>query len=189
MFKAIANVSTGLDKTNLVKKLLDDLANKQVYVGIPEGSDERGGINNAQLLYAQSHGIRKKEMRDEMNPSVHSGEIPYSKAYSLYVHTHGSPLWQAPPRPVLEPAIEHSKDVIAKQLRKVLDAAMSGKDPNDELHKAGQLGQNIAMDWFTNPANNWPANALSTIEAKGSDRPLIDTGELRKSITYVIRED
>ncbi len=31
-----------------------------------------------------------------------------------------------------------------------------------------------------------PPNADSTIKAKGSDKPLIDTGQLRSSITYVV---
>ena len=49
-------------------------------------------------------------------------------------------------------------------------------------------GQNIARDWFTNPANNWAANSEDTVKKKGSDRPLIDTSELRKSITYVVKD-
>ncbi|CAI3202747.1 hypothetical protein CNEO2_3080002 [Clostridium neonatale] len=50
-------------------------------------------------------------------------------------------------------------------------------------------GQNIARDWFTNPSNNWAPNAKSTIDKKGSDRPLIgETGHLRGSITYVVKD-
>ncbi|MBY6921870.1 hypothetical protein HYH30_19035, partial [Clostridium botulinum] len=41
--------------------------------------------------------------------------------------------------------------------------------------------------WFTNPSNNWAENSAETIKRKDSDKPLIDTGELRKSITYVIK--
>lgn len=33
-----------------------------------------------------------------------------------------------------------------------------------------------------------PANAQSTIERKGSDKPLIDTGQLRSSITYRLKK-
>jgi hypothetical protein len=199
MFNAFAKVTQGIDRTAEIKKLLDGLAKQQVYVGVPEGSDNdrsaaagnvenSSGITNAQLLYIQTHGVREKEMRDEMNPKVESGEMPYSKAFNMYIHTHGSPLWQIPPRPVIEPAIEKNKDVIAKQLRKVADAALDGQDPTPELQKAGMLGQNIAREWFTNPDNGWPANAESTVDAKGSDRPLIDTGELRRAIVYVVKD-
>lgn len=196
MFQAFAKV-TSVDKTGDLKKILDELAKKQVYVGIPEGSDNdrtagntesASDISNAELLYIHTHGIRKKEMRDEMNPKVESGEMPYSKAYEMYIHSHGSPLWQSPPRPVIEPAIEHSKDAIAKQLQKVATTALDGQNPDAELQKAGMLGQNIARDWFTNSANNWAPNSPITIKRKGSDKPLINTGELRKSITYVVTD-
>jgi hypothetical protein len=209
MFNAFAKVTTGVDKTNDFKKLIDELAKKQVYVGVPEGGNDRpadsgneeADITNAELLYVHTHGIRKKKMRDEMNPKVESGEMTYSAAYELYIQSHGSPLWQAPPRPVIEPAIEHNKEAIAKQLQKVATTALDGQDPTDELEKAGMLGQNIARDWFTNPENNWAPNSPITIngskpdkngnqfiKGKGSEQPLINTGELRKSITYVISD-
>jgi len=192
MFSALSNVTTGIDKTNEIKKLLDGLARKQVYVGIPEGGErvEEPGqaITNAQLLYVHTHGVRQKAMRDEMNPKVESGEMTYSKAYELWLQTHGSPLWHSPPRPVLEPAIEYNKEAIAKQLRRVSEVALDGGDPTPELHKAGMMGQNFARDWFTNPANGWPPNAPTTVKRKGSDKPLIDTGELRKAITYVVKD-
>lgn len=190
MFNAFSQVTTGLDKTNEIKKSLDALSKKQVLIGIPEGSerpeDKGQPITNAQLLYVHTHGVRKKSMREEMNPRVESGEMPYSKAYELFLQSHGSPLWQSPPRPVLEPAIEYHQDEVAAQLRRVLDAVLDGQDPEPELHKAGMMGQNFARDWFTNPANGWAPNSPRTIEKKGSDKPLINTGELRKEITYVI---
>lgn len=204
MFSAIAKVSTGIDKTNEIKKILNKLARTQVYVGIPEGGErpeEQGEpITNAQLLYIHTHGIRKKKMRDEMNPKVESGEMTYSAAYQMWIQAHGSPLWHAPPRPVIEPAIEHNKEAIAKQLQKATEAALNGEDPTPELHKAGLMGQNFARGWFTNPENGWPPNSPITIngsepdedgnkfiKGKGSNKPLIDTGELRKSITYVVK--
>ncbi|MGG3012293.1 hypothetical protein ABEO98_22765 [Brevibacillus parabrevis] len=193
MFSAISQVTTGVDKTGDLKKTLESLARKQVYVGIPEGSErpeEQGQpIDNAQLLYIHTHGVRQKVMREEMNPKVESGEMPYSKAYQMFIQSFGSPLWQSPPRPVIEPAIEHNKDVIATQLRNVMQTALDGQNLEPELHKAGLMGQNFARGWFTNPANNWPPNSPSTVKKKGSNQPLINTGELRKSITYVIREE
>lgn len=212
MFKVTSKVTTGLDKTNLVKKMIDDLAKQHVYVGIPEESNNlNGDIKNAELLYIHSHGIRSKEMIEEMNVNMGigadgmpydteynkflnnmgSGGMSYSAAYQMYIQANGSPLWKSPPRPVIEPAIEYApnKTVIAKQLRVALDTALSGKDATPELHKAGMLGQQIVQDWFTNPNNLWPENAPSTVKMKGSDRPLIDTGELRRSITFVVRKE
>jgi len=75
------------------------------------------------------------------------------------------------------------------------------------LGRIGKAAQNMCRDWFTNPKNGWPPNQPATVKGKlrkmskskraaamavykqgGSiDSPLIDTGELRKSIIYVVK--
>lgn len=51
----------------------------------------------------------------------------------------------------------------------------------------GVIAQNIITDSFKNLGDgNWIPNAPATIKRKGSSQPLIDTGRLRKSITYEI---
>ncbi|GLG01828.1 hypothetical protein Alches_18690 [Alicyclobacillus hesperidum subsp. aegles] len=208
MIKAMAKVTVKKDLTAEIKKSLQALAHSDVYVGIPEGDiGDHPNITNAQLLYIQTHGVRTKEMREEMNDYMgitadgmpimrdfnrfldNLDSMPYSQAYDLFIHEHGSALWKIPPRPVLEPAIDHSKDVIADQLRQATLAALNGGDVQSQLRKAGEIGMQAARDWFVNPLNEWPANAPSTVKQKGSDRPLIDTGNLRQSITYVVVTD
>ena len=74
-------------------------------------------------------------------------------------------------------------------MKEVANDALDGKNISPGLEKVGMEGQNIARDWFTNPSNNWAPNAKSTIDKKGSDRPLIgETGHLRGSITYVVKD-
>lgn len=195
MFNAFAKVLVAKDLTEQIKQSLKELGNKQVYVGIPEKNSSReslkgdSSINNAELLYIQSHGIREREMINEMSKDMNKG-APYSKAYELYVHSQGSPLFQTPPRPVLEPAIENDKEEIASYLKKAAQYTLDGDTENakKELEAAGLEGQNAARDWFANPKNGWDPNSPSTIKRKGSDKPLIDTGEMRKAITYVVKE-
>lgn len=169
---------------------LRGLQKRQILVGIPaeKSSRPKEPINNAELLYIHTHGIRKKEMRDEMNPKIQAG-MRYSKAYELYIMEHGSPLWHAPPRPVLEPAIQYNKDKIMFQFKTVIRAASRGDIEAEEraIHRTGMQAQNACRKWFKNPANNWPPNSPLTIKLKKSDRPLVDTGTLRKSIIYVVR--
>lgn len=187
------NIQT-TDHFSSLQKMLKDLAKKDVMIGIPEEAASRQGsntddINNAELLYIHTHGVRKPQMRTEMQRSIDGG-MKYSAAHSLYVQEHGSPLIQVPPRPVLEPAIEDKKEIIARQLGKVSKAALD-KDTvllEAELNKAGMFGQSAAQGWFENPKNGWPENAENTKKAKGSNLPLIDTGEMRKAITYVVRD-
>lgn len=165
--------------------LLKKIAKKQVYVGIPEEKAPRkkGEISNAQLMY---------------------------------IHTHGSPLKNIPERPVIEPAIEArgNKEPIANELKEAARAVLNGKPQEAErrLKRAGMLGQNAARAWFTDPRNGWPPDSEATVKRKlklskqqygdlqeavnqglitASDltQPLIDTGQLRKSITYVVKEE
>lgn len=172
-------------------KSLDDLKAKEVLVGIPQEKSSRPdeGIGSAELLYIHTHGVRKHSMRNEMDKSMASG-MEYSQAYDLYIMEHGSPLWRSPPRPVLEPSIKANANEIAEQLAKATTAAIDGdlKAANEYLERAGMVAQNAARDWFTNSENGWPPNSPKTVNRKKSDNPLIDTGELRKAISYVIRE-
>lgn len=177
--------------TAMVSKV-QALTKKEVLVGIPQAEAQRPSgdmVNNAELLYLHTHGVRAPAMRAEMQPNIDAG-MKYSAAHSLYVQTHGSPAYAIAPRPVLEPAIRDSKEAIGKQIAGAYRAAMHGDMAGAErgLELAGMVAQNAARAWFENPKNQWPPNSARTIKAKGSDSPLIDTGEMRKSITYVIRD-
>lgn len=190
MFEVIASVVKQIDKFGDLKERLNELKSKDLLVGIPQEKASRPGdegVNNAELAYFHTHGVRNIDMRRAMQPELNAGTA-YSKAHQMYIEANGSPLWNSPPRPIIEPAIKHYQKEIAQLLKDVLERALEDRDFNYLLKKAGMAAQNYVRDWFTNPANGWAPNSPDTIEKKGSDRPLIDTGELRKSITYVIRE-
>lgn len=196
--------------------------NKQaLYVGVPAEKSTRKGegkINNAELLYIHTHGIRAAQMRKEMHywskdplaykkvierarkkgnwteldNSIYPGATgEYANLFRLYVLKHGSPLWHSPPRPVLLPALKAHQNEIAEEYKNVFKAALEGSDA--ALHRAivrtGLRAQNACRDWFLDPRNNWAPNAESTKRQKKSDRPLIDTGSLRTSIVYVVRDE
>lgn len=112
-----------------------------------------------------------------------------NNASLLFIHTNGSPVRGIPARPVIEPALRYHQEKITAQIQKMLLAAARNDERGVQLYakRVGMAGQNAVRDWFTNPANGWPPNSFTTIARKGSSRPLIDTGSLRKSIIYVIR--
>lgn len=172
-------------------KRLQGLQKKQIQVGIPQQTSSRKseGINNAELLYIHTHGIRRKAMREEMQEGMDRG-LKYSEAFSLYIQSHGSPLWHSPPRPVLEPAIKAKKEKIALQFSKIVKAAADGNADAMEqaITSTGMTAQNACRAWFKDPRNGWPRNDPKTVKLKGSDKPLVDSGELRDSIVYVVRE-
>ena len=171
---------------------LRGLQKRHIYVGIPQAANSRKGgeIGNADLLYIHTHGIRRRPMIEEMDQDMARG-LKYSAAFSLYIQSHGSPLWHSPPRPVIEPALAANKVRIAAEFKKIYQAtaAADGDGVERAITSTGLLAQNVCREWYEDPRNNWPANSPATIARKKSDKPLIDTGSLRKAITYVVRSD
>lgn len=76
------------------------------------------------------------------------------------------------------------KDVISKLADKVLTGSMTVPQA------LGLLGEKVTSDMKrTIEKGIDPPNAPSTIEAKGSDKPLIDTAQMKNSITYAVRKE
>lgn len=179
----------GKKNVKVLRAALKALQKKQMYVGIPTTTalDRQRQIQDIVLKAAN----RRKRTYAGVTPAQVHSDI--NNAELLYIHTHGSPRRHIPARPVLEAAISEpeNKKKIAEELSKVAQLALQGKpqEAAKQLDKAGQLGENVSRAWFTNPKNGWAPNAPSTIRRKGSSRPLIDTGAMRKAITHVASEE
>lgn len=154
-----ATVSSTDEMLKAVEEAIKELKSHDVLVGIPQEKASREG----------------------------GGKV--TNAELLFIHTNGSSVRGIPPRPVLQPAIENDKERVGEMLGKAIDAATSGKKEEivPALERAGQYGENICKAWFTNPSNGWEPNSEETINRKGSSKPLIDTGQMRKSITHVVK--
>lgn len=161
-----------------LKRELEHITNMDVLIGVSESSTSRqeDTMTNAQLMF---------------------------------IHTNGSPLHGIPARPIIEPAIQAdgNKEQITDQLGMAAQAVLQGNPSlaTRYLRLAGQAGENVSREWFTDSRNNWPPNKPETIKRKTRKmsskqfkeaaesgepltRPLIDTGQLRKSIIYILRE-
>lgn len=123
-----------------------------------------------------------------MQPEIDKG-TPYSVAFQMYEQSHGSMLYQIPPRPVIEPAIENSKFDLADLLAQSAQDAAEGNDTDQSLTAVGMQAVEEVQNWFDNPKNGWAPNSPVTVKAKGSSQPLVDTGALRQAITFGIRGD
>ena len=159
--KPTVNVSSPVDTAAKLRASLTALSKKQVLVGIPEDKANR------------------------MTPDV-------TNAGLLYIHTHGSPLQHIPARPVIEPALTapDNKALITGKLADAARAIMANKPDQARaaLLRAGMLGRNAAIRWFTDPRNGWAPNSPATVAEKGSARPLIDTAQMRRSISYLVED-
>lgn len=86
-----------------------------------------------------------------------------------------------PPRPFFRTAIK-------KNANKWLSFFHNRAKENDPLVVLGMLGEAIRGDIMQSiNQTNTPANAESTIRAKKSSKPLVDTGFMRASVDFRLR--
>lgn len=196
MIDGSVGVSSSGVGLNDILESLKLLSKIDVLVGIPEeessreeGSSREGGeISNAYLAFIQTEGspINKIPPRPFLKPAIDDSENQ-----------------------------EKIEVELRKAAKFALDGNVEAT--NSALNRAGMQGQNVVRDWFTNPKNGWPPNSPYTILEKlrkmnssiaraavrhvdeggslsdisgleGMTRPMIDTDQLRKAVSYVIRE-
>lgn len=155
------SVKVTKDGTKKLFQAVNALTKKAIYVGIAEGDNSRndGPIGNATIGY---------------------------------ISETGSPAQNIPARPWLTPGIEEGKDAIVKQLTRAAKLALDGKNFNQALHGAGLAGQSSAQNKITTgPFVPLSPKTISARKRRGRDgeKPLIDTGEFRRSVSYVIRDN
>ena len=127
-------------------------------------------------------GVPAGEARDD-GPS--NAEIGYQNEF-------GSPANNIPARPHLLPGVAAVQDKAAAKLTQAANAAASGRvsDAERHLHAAGLLAQNSVRRTLTTTAYR-PLSERTLAERRARGRtgtkPLIDTGQYRRSITYVVR--
>ena len=111
-----------------------------------------------------------------------------SNVQLMYIHTNGSPANRIPARPTIEPAIMENREVLQRLLKGSLAAAFSGNigGARSNKQRAGMMAVNFVKAKFGSAS--LAPNAPYTVMMKGSSAPLIDTGQLRNSITFVIRK-
>lgn len=181
---------TEVDKGDL-KKVIDallKLAEDELLVGVSADTAGNGrgeDINNAELAYIHTNGVRAAGMKAETDKAVEEG-TPYPLALQAYIREHGSPAYRVPPRPFLEPGIEKHLDLVESGMKAALQDVLDGGDGRAQRERLGATMAAKVQAYFQED-NGWPPNAPSTIKKKGSAQPLVDTGALRQSITYIIR--
>lgn len=150
------------DSAQSILDALKTLANKDVLVGIPESKDERddGDIGNAAIGY---------------------------------INENGSPAQNIPPRPHLKPGVRSVEQDYMPHLKSAARKALEGDAEGavKSLDRAGTVAANgvkryITITGFTPLADATIANRLR--RGRTGNKPLIDTGEYRRSITHVVRD-
>lgn len=181
------SVKVTIDRLASVVANIKAMGEKSVMVGIPEQKTER-------------------RPDDEENPKE-----PATNALLGYIHENGSPAQGIPARPFLIPGVQSAHKDVAKVLEGAAKQALNGDKRAVEkgLEKAGMVAQAAVREAITHGnfeplsdatlrarAKRGRKGAKAELEARregaepsnATAKPLIDTGQLRNSINYVVRK-
>lgn len=118
---------------------------------------------------------------------------PITNAALGYIHEMGAPAANIPARPWLVPGIKNAQDKISTRLGAAMRAALlqNAAERDRQLHAAGLIAASAAKAMIN--SNIAPALADATLAARRArgvtrENTLVDTGQLRNSVTYVVRE-
>jgi hypothetical protein len=154
-----------INKLPRLKVTFAKLASNEVLVGVPREdaarqSEETGPINNATLAY---------------------------------LHENGAPASNTPARPFMAPGIAAVKPRIIKEFEKAAKSAILADDSAIDrgLNRAGLIAQSSIRSVINSgPPPSLAEGTLAARRRRGrtGTTPLIDTGQLRNSINYVLRK-
>lgn len=139
------------------------------------------------------HGVkalqkRLRQMKKRVLVGVPAGKTEpdgTSTAKIAAIHEFGAPERNIPERSFLRSGIRENLPVLTELSKGLLPRVVEGV--MGEEHALGILGT-VAASKVQDKIVSGPftPNAPRTVARKGSDKPLIDTGSLRQSITYVV---
>ncbi len=115
-----------------------------------------------------------------------------SNALIGYVMEYGSPAQNIPARPFLHPGVADAREGIQLHMKKAGQLALRGKtdEIGQELEKVGLIAAASVQRKITDgPFEPLKPATLAARRRRGrtGDHPLIDTGQLRRAVTYVVR--
>ena len=132
-------------------------------------------------LHKKKSTSRKRKLSRTKTASLTTAEIGF-------VHEFGSTDGTIPERSFIRSSLtgKSRKELLAlskKLLKKIADGSMEQKQA---LGLLGAAGADIISQKIVTLRS--PANKAATIKAKGSSNPLVDTGQLKNSITWRLPE-
>lgn len=91
-----------------------------------------------------------------------------------------------PSRPFLRKSVDENEDKINEFIDHKASELMNGASAEQTLKDIGIFQKDLIQDKIEE--GDFTPNAESTIRKKGSSKPLIDTGRMRQSVNYWIRQ-
>ena len=115
---------------------------------------------------------------------VSAGVMDSKNATKAAINEYGTS--KIPQRPFMRTAVSRHGKSWGEKSAKSVQSVIKGMPISQVTELVGmQMKADISSTLTNGP---WTPNSVVTIAKKGSSRPLIDTGELRASITYKVKK-
>lgn len=166
MFEAKVETKFKKDINAEIKKNLQDLANKKVVCGFPKGK-----LNAPHYQFRHGRGLKE-------NPNPPSIiDVAIWNNYGIGV----------PRRDFMTPSSKRWAELCKEKVAEAGDDLLLGKiNVKSFLLKLGGDGAEIIKEEIAKL--DTPPNAPLTIALKGSENPLVDSGDMLNATTYELRE-
>lgn len=141
-----------------------------------------------QKLYKQINELKEGQVfigfpegeATHTGPDGESADMALIAAYNEYGTS------TTPARPFLKQTVDSNQDKIKAMCKQTVKDISDGKPTEGCLKRLGAFGVGLVQETITN--GSFAPNNPQTIKRKGSDKPLIDTGQMRQSVHYIIRK-
>ena len=162
-----------------LKRTIAQLNSSFVKVGFPEGAPT-GKANKSKKdakPYADMSEIARVAAWNEFG-------VEYKEAVAARAKRGFMAAWKIPPRPFFRNAVDGWKEKIGAIIEKTMDNVLIGKlTPAEGFDVLGNFGKREIQ--LSIKRTLTPPNAPLTIEKKESSHPLIDSGQLLNSVTFL----
>jgi hypothetical protein len=119
--------------------------------------------------------------------NVTEEETGVSLALVGAVHEFGSPKMHIPERPWLRPAVRLARNELNRLNRINFVKMIKGQITSTQaLEQLGAMAVGKVQDYIVN--GEFAPLSEATVAAKGSSKPLIDTGQMRQNVMYELGE-
>ena len=162
---------------NLIKDIPSYVVKIGVFIDEEDNKRKKEGLTK---INKKGEKVRKKVDKADINKGLTNSQI-------MFIMENGSPLNNIPARPVLTKTIEYAENNLKKQyVIRGLKSYFANANNLDAFEKELLIMcmkmESYAKTGIRHRKLGLIPNRISTIEAKGSDIPLLDTGQLANSI-------
>lgn len=158
-----------------IKHQLELLSHYQLRVGVFVSTGDKSVAFLQMIAVVNEYGAHIKPVK---GPYL---AVPNKKTGGIYLLKEVT----IPPRPFMVPALDANINDYVQQIKRDLNLIMWRRLTAKELYK--RLGRSIKAHIQHNiQVRNDPKNAPLTVENKGKNDPLVDTGSLLRSISWKV---